>query len=230
MNTHTQMQSRNEPCAVCTQGLAHERVLTMSLQLLDRTREYLHREWHCETCSQSYTDDDQAADNDASLVRARADALRDISGADLRRVRELVLVTQVEFEEICGLGKKTVARWETDRRPLPSYIVAMVRLLALNPLALRELAEVLRLEQERTAQLNVLRESAEGIPISDLKTLSELEGTSPKIKELTAAVVGYKSAIVGHLDVPLRVGTSRPISMKHIEKSTSAEKRRGLSR
>lgn len=193
MKTKKQKDARTEPCAVCSQGIARERVLRLDLQLLNRIRSYARREWHCDACDESYTDDAQAAQNDAALVQARADALREISGEDLRLVRELVGVTQSDFEALCGLGKKTVARWETGRRALPGYIVAMIRLLALNPMTLRELAEIQRLEEQKDAEVQALKKSAEGLSANELRSLEQLATRSPSIKALATAVERYKS-------------------------------------
>lgn len=47
------------------------------------------------------------------------------------------------MEGVLGLGRNTLARWETGQRPIPEYVKATFRLIALNPLA----ADVLRVIQ-----------------------------------------------------------------------------------
>jgi hypothetical protein len=48
------------------------------------------------------------------------------------------------MEEIFQLGKKTIARWESGGRPLPDYIATLVRIIAMNPISLQQLASVMQ--------------------------------------------------------------------------------------
>lgn len=137
---------RTEPCSVCGRGTATERAKRVELQPLGRRVRFTRREWVCARCDEAYLDDAQIAANQAAELEAKASALRDIGGADLRFVRELAGATQGDLEAMLGLGRNTVARWETGQRPMPGYIAAFVRVLGLHPTALGELAALARIE------------------------------------------------------------------------------------
>jgi putative zinc finger/helix-turn-helix YgiT family protein len=136
--------TRKEPCAVCDAALARERVRRETVNLLGRSTTYARREWHCAHCGESYVDDVQGTGNDAAETRAKALLLADIGGDDLRFVRTTAGATQAQLEELFQLGKKTVARWESGGRPLPDYIATLVRIIALNPVSLQQLASVMQ--------------------------------------------------------------------------------------
>jgi DNA-binding transcriptional regulator YiaG len=89
-------------------------------------------------------DDVQGTGNDAAGTRAKATLLEEIRGEDLRFVRTTAGATQTQMEEILQLGKKTIARWESGGRPLPDYIATLVRIIALNPVSLQQLASVMQ--------------------------------------------------------------------------------------
>jgi hypothetical protein len=69
----------------------------------------------------------------------------------------------------------------------------MIRMLALNPTTLRELAEIVRLDERRDAQLQELRKSVEELPANELRSLEQLAARSPSIMALTNAVERYQS-------------------------------------
>lgn len=148
------MAAKLDRCVMCGEGTVRARTRQTEIQPLGRVTKFLRREYFCPACDETYIDDEQGAFNDAQEVAARAKALRDIDGAALRTLRELVGITQVELEAMFGLGKNTVARWETGQRPLPGYIAAMVRLAALHPGSLRELAAIARMGAPEVAPAN----------------------------------------------------------------------------
>lgn len=154
---------RKQPCAVCGQGTAVERSRRVEVQPLGRRVRFARREWKCGRCGEAYLDDVQANANTSAEIEAKAAVLRDVDGADLRLVRELAEATQVELEAILGLGRNTVARWETGQRPLPRYIAALVRVVALHPSSLRELAAIARVPVQAPAPAQPVR--APGRPL-----------------------------------------------------------------
>ena len=132
---------RSEPCAVCGEGTARERVQSVEIQPLGRLVRFKRREWFCQKCKTPYVDTRQGEANDAEELRAKTTALATVGGSDLRFLREQIAhASQPTFERLLGLGTNTVARWETGQRELPAYIASLIRLLALHPAALRDLA------------------------------------------------------------------------------------------
>lgn len=138
---------RTRPCAFCGQAEAYEVARQIEIQPLGRRTFYSQRYWKCPQKHDGLIDDEQGAANEAAELAAKASAVRSIDGGALRVVREIAGATQAELEHLLDLGKNTVARWETGQRPLPGYIVTLVRVLALHPTALRELAAIARLEE-----------------------------------------------------------------------------------
>lgn len=137
-------------CAVCGKKTAKEEAVHRTVHLLGRKESYDVRAFNCSACGESFMNDEQVTANEREERRATTRALAEIGGAELRFVRELADITQPEFENALGLGRNTVARWETGARDVPPYIKTMVRLLALNPTAL------ILLREQETAPGDVL--------------------------------------------------------------------------
>lgn len=133
---------REEPCAACGTGAAVESVEPIFVRLVGHRDVYVQRAWRCRACGESYLDDDQITANDAAKHAARRRALRTIGGDELRATRKAAGLTQKRFEEVLGLGCNSVAAWETGQKPLPSSVVALVRVIALYPAAIRDLAAI----------------------------------------------------------------------------------------
>ncbi len=123
-------------CIVCGKKAAKEVVSKHTVFQLGHEESYERREYECKACHETFTNDEQGASNEAAERRATARALATIGADELKLLRELAGLTQVELENVIGLGRNTIARWETGGRQLPAYIKTMVRLLALNPEAL----------------------------------------------------------------------------------------------
>jgi putative zinc finger/helix-turn-helix YgiT family protein len=140
------MSIPTKPCSACGAPGARTRITTVEIQPLGRVTRFPRIGWHCDHCGEITYDDAQLATNARAEREAKATALQKIGGDDLRTLRAIVGLRQQELEMILGLGRNTVAPWETGRRPLPPYLVAVVRLLALRPTLLRELAWFVGLE------------------------------------------------------------------------------------
>lgn len=140
------MSTRTKPCSVCGAPGARACATTVEIQPLGRVTRFPRVGWHCNHCGETTYDDAQLAANARAEREAKAHALQTIGGDDLRTLRAIVGLRQQELETILGLGRNTVAPWETGRRPLPPYLIAMVRLMALQPTLLRELAGLVGLE------------------------------------------------------------------------------------
>lgn len=136
-------------CVICGKDKARKVSSTRTVHLLGRTESFERRNFECGACGETYTDDEQGSANERAERVATCRALRQIGGAEMKELRDLVHVTQTELENALGLGRNTVARWETGARPLPPYIKSMIRLLALNPTALMVLKEQVLPESEQ---------------------------------------------------------------------------------
>ncbi len=130
-------------CPECG-GKLEERRDVVRAQPLGRTVRYEQVRLACRKCGATYLMDDHARANDAAWTEAFGAALGKLSGDDLKQLRTIAKLSQPELEEILGLGRGTIARWETGQRPMPGYIATLVRVVALHPTALRELARLVR--------------------------------------------------------------------------------------
>lgn len=130
-----------ETCAVCGEGRAHERSRSLPKVLLGHTVRYPRREFVCSACSETYTDREQGEANERAERAAIRRALAVIGPKEILIARQFANATQREMEKLLGLGRNTLARWETGQRPIPDYIKATFRLIGLNPLAADLLAE-----------------------------------------------------------------------------------------
>lgn len=127
---------------MCEQGTAHETIEAREIFLLGRAVTFIRRGWKCDRCGERYHDGVQAQENERAEAEAKAIALRHVDGAALRAAREEAGLTQPALENIIGLGRNVVARWETGARPLPEYIATIVRIMALRPNVVHELAAI----------------------------------------------------------------------------------------
>jgi DNA-binding transcriptional regulator YiaG len=161
-----------ETCAVCGQGTARAVAHVLRKVLLGHVAEYSRREFVCDTCNDSYTDNEQGEANARAERLAIRRALAVVGPKEIRIARRLANATQAQMEEILGLGRNTLARWETGQRPVPKYIKATFRLIALNPLA----ADLLR----SGAGHSQTTETEEGRPMAEVIDLAQfLKGSPP---------------------------------------------------
>ena len=68
-----------------------------------------------------------------------------ITGEDLRRVRQLLKMTQKEFSEFANCSKRTVENWETKGEPIKGPIVTLVEILLRHP----DYAEKLKVKENQ---------------------------------------------------------------------------------
>ncbi len=145
MPTARTPSKKTEPCALCG-ATAVEAVRRVEIQPLGKRRIFERREWSCAACGDAYTDDDQGRANAEAERAAKTEALRSISGEDVRAFREHLGARQGELEQLLGLSPGALSRWESGGREVPAYVVATFRLIALRPRLLRELADVMGVE------------------------------------------------------------------------------------
>lgn len=128
-------------CVICGKETVRKQSSNLTVCLLGHVETYKRREYRCDSCGETFTSDDQGEQNESEQRTATCRALREIGPDELKALRELVHLTQPDFENAVGVGRNTVARWETGLRPMPPYIKNVIRLLALNPTALLVLRE-----------------------------------------------------------------------------------------
>ncbi|MBR5974368.1 MAG: helix-turn-helix domain-containing protein [Clostridiales bacterium] len=68
-----------------------------------------------------------------------------ITGEDLKRVRQLLKMTQKEFAEFANCSKRTVENWESKGEPVKGPIVTLVEILLRHP----GMAEQMKVEEKR---------------------------------------------------------------------------------
>ncbi len=167
------MTARAITCGICGKASAREVSTRRAVHLLGHEATYPYREFKCKSCGESFTNDEQGEHNERAERRATTRTLREVGGAELKFVRDLMSVTQPQLENALGLGRNTVARWETGQRPVPPYIKTIIRLLALNPSALYFLHDQDLPDEERVGRV------AEGtirpqIQYSDVRALGPM--------------------------------------------------------
>jgi len=126
---------KSEACAVCGKGTTTEVRRHLRKTLLGHEATYARREFVCDTCDETYTDSEQSGANEMAERSAIRRALAHVGPEELRLARRFADMTQVQMEKALGLGRNTLARWETGQRRIPEYIKATYRLISLNPLA-----------------------------------------------------------------------------------------------
>ncbi len=56
-----------------------------------------------------------------------------VTGKDIKIIRKKLELTQAEFANLANISKKTVERWETERKPITGPIVTLVKILSEYP-------------------------------------------------------------------------------------------------
>ena len=56
-----------------------------------------------------------------------------VTGKDIKIIRKKLELTQAEFANLANISKKTVERWETERKPITGSIVTLVKILSEYP-------------------------------------------------------------------------------------------------
>jgi len=85
---------------------------------------------------------EQAKELDAAVIEARRRHEGLLAGADIRRIRLSVGLSQADFEEALGIGPKTLVRWETNIGVQSKAIDDVLRLVELDPDNLRLLVRI----------------------------------------------------------------------------------------
>ena len=55
------------------------------------------------------------------------------SGKEIKNLRKRLQLTQAEMAQLCGVSKKTIERWETEKKPITGAVVPLVHLFWNNP-------------------------------------------------------------------------------------------------
>jgi DNA-binding transcriptional regulator YiaG len=92
---------------------AVEVVQRVEIQPLGKRHTFERREWSCAACGESYTDNEQGRANAKAERAAKAEALRSITGDDVRAFREHLGARQGKLEQLLGLSPGALSRWES---------------------------------------------------------------------------------------------------------------------
>lgn len=191
------MKARPITCVICGNETARETVSKHEVHLLGRSATYESRQFECAKCGEAFTNDRQGAANEAAERRANANALAVIGGKEVRFLRELVGVTQPEFENALGLGKNTLARWETGQRAIPPYVKNLLRLVALNPTALLILRDQELAEHERVG-VHVLAGAFDSVPKYETsRAIAKFSVPPPSVPPSSIAPPSFVSSSLG---------------------------------
>lgn len=92
----------------------------------------------CTSCNESFSTPEQLEATDeraAAIVRAEGSIL----GFEIRRLRKGLGYTQVDFEDVLGMGRKTITRWERDQVILEGPTVVTLRALESGELRIEDI-------------------------------------------------------------------------------------------
>lgn len=134
-------ESKPEVCSACDAPL---RVIRERHAVaLGQRRIVINDEWtHCDKCDEEFYTREQAARRHArAIAKARSDDGL-LPPARIRAIRESLGLTQRQFEELLGVGKKTCVRWESGRVCQNAATDRLIRLLAADRENIRHLAAI----------------------------------------------------------------------------------------
>jgi len=133
----------SETCVSCEIGTATELVAVRTIDLNGRALEISgDRFMRCDTCGEEYFSDEQSRAH-ARLVndaRRRAEAL--LTGEQVQRVRQALMLSQAQLEDAIGVSRKTVVRWENGTAVQSKALDDVLRLIELDPDNLRLLVRI----------------------------------------------------------------------------------------
>ena len=118
----------------------------MDDKLLDETLAYggqsltLHamRGKFCSSCGEGVWDEDSYR----RYTEAQAGLLRSVKGdvgADIRRIRKQLSLTQTELSKVFGIGKVAFSRYERGESRPPAPLIKLLKLLSRHPDLLAEI-------------------------------------------------------------------------------------------
>ena len=195
----------NETCVSCEAGLASEVVATRSVAIGGRELEVAgDRFMQCDTCGEEYFTDEQARFhlrlvNDA---RRRKEAL--LTGEQVQRIRQALMLSQAQLEDALGVSRKTVVRWENSTSVQSKALDDVLRLIELDPDNLRLLVRIRHaalapvLEQKLGSQDHILMgELAQAVyaGVERATESSDITFQTDLVDQITKSVV---DAIVEH--------------------------------
>jgi HTH-type transcriptional regulator / antitoxin MqsA len=94
----------------------------------------------CPKCGEGIWDSASSRRFDEAHVAVVTAARGDV-GADIRRIRKGLNLTQAKLAESCGLGPLALSRYERGKTRPPASLVKLLRLLEKHPNLLEELRE-----------------------------------------------------------------------------------------
>jgi HTH-type transcriptional regulator/antitoxin MqsA len=98
--------------------------------------------FHCSACDEKYHTGIQSKNFDKALIEARRRREGLLSGADIRRIRQSVGLSQAQLESALGIGAKTVIRWENNVGIQSKTVDDVLRLIEFDSENLRFLVHI----------------------------------------------------------------------------------------
>jgi len=129
-------------CPACGHPDMVDRVLdeTLSYGGQSLTLHKMHGEF-CSSCGEGIWDEESYS----RYTEAQAGLVRTVKGdvgADIRRIRKKLNLTQAELSKVFGIGKVAFSRYERGETRPPSPLVKLLKLVDRHPDLLKEMGSV----------------------------------------------------------------------------------------
>lgn len=133
------MPSAAEPCPICAAPAQLVREVR-DVVIKNRSARVLEEFWRCDECDEEYMTPEQMRAAQDRAVRAIREAEGLLQADEIRALRESYGLSQRAFEQLLGVGPKTVVRWENGTVFQSRAVDTLLRVLRHAPDALRALA------------------------------------------------------------------------------------------
>lgn len=123
-----------DTCPVCEVGVLQEREGSFSFKYNDK--KFLVQnvtEFYCKLCSETFLNrgDEREVERMAIEFRRKEDGL--LTPSDIKKIRDNLKCTQVEFAKLLGIGEKTFARYENGSVTQSKSMDMLLKLIQDDP-------------------------------------------------------------------------------------------------
>jgi HTH-type transcriptional regulator/antitoxin MqsA len=129
-------------CVLCGEDKVHECTGKRTVNVGSYSLELDDTFMHCEACGENYHSAVQSKVFDELVIESRRRHEGLLSGADIRRIRNSLALSQAQLEDAMGIGPKTLVRWEKNLGVQSKAIDDVFRLIELDPDNLRFLVRI----------------------------------------------------------------------------------------